>query len=433
MDQPVFISYSSQDKALADRVCEALEKAGAACWIAPRNIDPGADFPNAIMQAIGTSQVLVVLLTDHAMASPHVLSEIGHAFNEKKLLLPLRLSNLALPADFEYFLSTPQWLDAPSGLTDERLKRLVEAVSEVLAGRAVPTVAPPPSPRKALVIGAAFLVLAIGLAAVGMFRHSGTAANPPNSEVSTSIAPLEHSAGVVAPAVRETSLPKIWVNPKDGEKYVWIAPGSFTMGCSPGDSQCKDDEKPSHLVNIPTGFWLGQTEVTNATYIKVAPTKTPRTKEDPVLPLRGLSWPEAKAYCIATGGRLPTEAEWEYAARGGRPEPFYGVPSKIAWYANNSGQQPHPVGMKEPNAFGLYDMLGNVSEWVLDRYYNKYDLEADAVGQHIDQPLAGNASAVARGGFWDAELSGIRVSHRSEMSNDEGVETAGLRCANDHR
>src|SRR5258705_1116980 len=154
MDQRVFISYSSQDKAIADRVCEALENAGVSCWIAPRNIDPGADFPNAIMQAIATSQLLVALLTDHAVASRHVLSEIGHAFNEKKLLLPVRLSTLALPADFEYFLSTPQWLDASSGLTDERLKRLVEATSEVLAGRAVTTVAPP-SRRKALVAGAA--------------------------------------------------------------------------------------------------------------------------------------------------------------------------------------------------------------------------------------------------------------------------------------
>jgi formylglycine-generating enzyme required for sulfatase activity len=225
---------------------------------------------------------------------------------------------------------------------------------------------------------------------------------------------------------------KIAMNPKDGQKYVWIRPGSFTMGCSAADNECKDDEKPAHRVEIPAGFWLGQTEVTNAAYRKAAPAKASKAKSDAAMPIQGLSWPEAKAYCGATGGRLPTEAEWEYAARGGTLEPYYDVPSKIAWYAKNSGGLPHPVGMKEPNQFGLYDMLGNVSEWVLDRYYNKYDVEADAVGPHIDQPLAGNASAVSRGGFWDAGLSSIRVSHRAEQPNDEGVETAGLRCANDH-
>ena len=103
MDKRVFISYSSQDKAIADRVCEALENAGVSCWIAPRNINPGADFPNAIMQGIAASQTLVALLSDRALASPHVLSEIGHAFNEKKVLLPVRLSAAALAADFEFF------------------------------------------------------------------------------------------------------------------------------------------------------------------------------------------------------------------------------------------------------------------------------------------------------------------------------------------
>jgi formylglycine-generating enzyme required for sulfatase activity len=270
------------------------------------------------------------------------------------------------------------------------------------------------------------VVIAIALLAAEMLRRATTATNAPNSAAISSTVPSE-------PPVAVTSEPKTWLNPKDGQKYVWIAPGSFTMGCSPGDSECKDDEKPAHRVNISTGFWLGQTEVSNATYSKVAPAKSHGIKEDAALPARGLSWPDAKAYCIATGGRLPTEAEWEYAARGGKPEPYYETPSQIAWYAKNSGQQPHPVGMKEANAFGLYDMLGNVSEWVLDRYYNKYDLEADAVGTHVDQPLAGNASAIVRGGFWDAELPGIRASHRSEVSNDEAVETAGLRCANDHR
>jgi formylglycine-generating enzyme required for sulfatase activity len=80
-----------------------------------------------------------------------------------------------------------------------------------------------------------------------------------------------------------------------------------------------------------------------------------------------LNWAEAKAYCVAVGGRLPSEAEWEYAARGGTTVRYYDSLPAIAWFADNSGEQLHPVGLKAPNAFGLYDMLGNASEWVLRR------------------------------------------------------------------
>ena len=137
MEHRIFISYSSRDKAMADQVCGALENAGISCWIAPRNIDAGADFPSAILQGIAQAEAFVALLTSHATASPHVLSEIEHAFNGKKRILPVRLSTGDLPPDFEYFLSTPQWLDASAGLTNETLARLVAAVSGVLAGEAV--------------------------------------------------------------------------------------------------------------------------------------------------------------------------------------------------------------------------------------------------------------------------------------------------------
>ncbi|MEO8049022.1 MAG: SUMF1/EgtB/PvdO family nonheme iron enzyme [Acidobacteriota bacterium] len=430
MDHQVFISYSSQDKELADRVCAALENTGVSCWIAPRDIEAGAGYPNAILLAIKSVKSVVVLLTSVALASPHILSEIGHAFNAKKPMLPVRLSSSDLPPDFDYFLSTQQWLDASGGFTDETLKRVIDAVSGTLVEQQDLDRAARRRKRRMLIAAA----LAMVLAAAGIVAYSRRPAlRTPEPGVTASVAP---SANTVPPATiaspEPKTEPKLWLNPKDGLKYVWIPPGTFTMGCSAADNECQDNEKPAHRVNIPAGFWLSQTEVTNAAYRKVLPAKASAAEGDGALPMRGLSWPEAQAYCSATGGRLPTEAEWEYAARGGIAEPYYGVPSNIAWYEKDSGQHTHPAGLKEPNRFGLYDMLGNVSEWVLDRYYNKYDVEANATGAHIDQPLAGNSSAVARGGFWDAELPSIRVSHRSEMPHDERVETAGVRCANDH-
>ena len=90
------------------------------------------------------------------------------------------------------------------------------------------------------------------------------------------------------------------------------------------------------------------------------------------MPIVGVTWNEAKSYCAWAGGRLPTEAEWEYAARAGSTEERYGPVDEIAWYENNSGLKAHEAGQKRANDYGLFDMLGNVFEWANDRYDEKY-------------------------------------------------------------
>jgi formylglycine-generating enzyme required for sulfatase activity len=205
------------------------------------------------------------------------------------------------------------------------------------------------------------------------------------------------------------------------------------MGCSESDSECRDNEKPTHPVTIDKGFWLGRTEVTLAAYRKFAArhgVQAPAGADN--LPATQVTWAGAKAYCGAVGGRLPTEAEWEYAARGGKPQAYYSVVPEISWYASNSDDAPHEVGTKKPNAYGLHDMLGNVREWVMDRYYNKYDVEAAATGDKVEQPLAPNALALTRGGFWASEATALRVSRRSEAETDAVDPTIGWRCASDH-
>ena len=201
---------------------------------------------------------------------------------------------------------------------------------------------------------------------------------------------------------------KTKVNPRDGLTYVWIPPGTFQMGCSPGDDQCDSDEKPAHTVAITKGFWMGQTEVTQAAYQRVMG-RNPSFRHGDRLPAEGVTWDEANAYCGAVGMRLPTEAEWEYAARAGSTASRHGDVDAVAWHDGNSGQQTHEVGQKGPNAWKLYDMLGNVWEWVADWYDLSYSSQSPS--QDPQGPSSGENRAL-RGSAWGGIAP--RVSERTE-------------------
>jgi formylglycine-generating enzyme required for sulfatase activity len=441
MGHQVFISYSSIDAASAQRACAALESAGMLCWIAPRDVAPGTDYPAAIVDAVASATVVVLLLTEHAVASPHILTEVEHAFNDRKLIVPFRCGPCALSKDLDYFLAMAQRLEAQDGCTDDNLQRLVAAVQSALRGeRVAEPVLHPASAYNPKVLAVVLLLLLSVAGAywkwprtsqgatvrVGSTKDTPGAVTMPKTDTTS-------KADLVGEAARSGHETKTWRNPKDGQIYVWIAAGTFTMGCSAGDSECADNEKPAHPVDISKGFWLARTETTIAAFQKIAPRlKLEAPTGDPSRPAADVTWSEAKAYCAAVGGRLPSEAEWEYAARGGQGGAYYGAVTAIAWYTDNSRGSPHAVAGKRPNAYGLYDMLGNVSEWVLDRYYNKYDPGAPSTGPAIEQPLASNAQTVARGGFWDSEAEGIRVSHRAAYFNDDREPIVGFRCANDH-
>jgi formylglycine-generating enzyme required for sulfatase activity len=154
--------------------------------------------------------------------------------------------------------------------------------------------------------------------------------------------------------------------------------GTIRNGLSRAGFTCTSLERPAHIVTISKGFWIGQTEVTQAVYERVARTNPSRFEGDN-LPVENLSWDEAKAYCIAVGGRLPTEAEWEFAARAGAKADQgvrYPDVAAAAWFGGNSGGRPHEVAQKAPNSLGLYDTLGNVWEWVADWFVPGYAAEA---------------------------------------------------------
>ena len=278
-----------------------------------------------------------------------------------------------------------------------------------------------------------------------------------------------------------TETGEVKLNPKDGQRYVWIPPGTFTMGCSPGDTQCDsrgkgftdppfiDDERPAHPVILTHGFWMGQTEVTAGAWKRYAHETgkaMPRDEDglgrkhnaaagDDRLPVVFVSWHDATEFCAWAGMRLPTEAEWEYAARAGTDGAQYANVDEIAWFGDNSGRRridgnalffqagdgqyhlilrengnaAQPAGRKAPNDWKLYDMLGNVWEWVADWYAADYYATGEA---HDPSGPPNGERRVIRGGAWTGAVWDARVSRRYAFAPDDDTHMqVGARCAGD--
>lgn len=238
----------------------------------------------------------------------------------------------------------------------------------------------------------------------------------------TPLAIADNSATIQTQRINAT---KAKVNSKDGQSYVWIPSGSFVMGCSlDDDAECFPNELPWHNVKISQGFWMGQTEVTQAAYLRLIGVN-PSYFRMPQLPVENVTFDDAKNYCEAAGGRLPTEAEWEYAARAGSTTSRYGDLDEIAWYQKNSGSHTHKVGQKLPNAWNLYDMLGNALEWVgdwFDQDYYKQSPSEDPKG-----PATGTYRVV-RGGSWVYGSVAQRASYRGEGNTKYAYLSFGFRC-----
>lgn len=207
------------------------------------------------------------------------------------------------------------------------------------------------------------------------------------------------------------------INYKDGLTYVWIPPGTYWTGCLSGDAQCIGWERKRAEVRIDAGFWIGQTEVTQAAYKKVM-NADPSVYHGANLPVDRVGWSDAFAYCSRLGMRLPTESEWEYAAYGAIVELPKEPLDSIAWYDPNSQDTTHTVGTKPPNGFGLFDMLGNVWEWVAD------------VGT-IDVNGKIPEARVLKGGSFYNSARDIRVANRLGAPADLRHRNIGFRCVAD--
>ena len=203
----------------------------------------------------------------------------------------------------------------------------------------------------------------------------------------------------------------------------WIEPGSFLMGSADSDREAFYWEKPQHQVDFSTGFWMSQTPCTQELWLATMGLNPSRFK-GARHPVEEVSWNDVKDFLQAANMKnpsldlkLPTEAQWEYAARAGSNDTRYGTLDEIAWYKGNSDSQTCEVGLKRPNAWGLHDMLGNVWEWCHD-WYGAYD------SAHSVDPVVSvkSTSRVVRGGSWRNSADSIRVTYRH---CDDPIESYG--------
>jgi formylglycine-generating enzyme required for sulfatase activity len=231
---------------------------------------------------------------------------------------------------------------------------------------------------------------------------------------------LHEESGPDGLTAEQERLPAGTLRKFGGVECVWCPPGQFMMG-SPDGEEGRCDDEAQHVVTLTRGFWMSSGQVTQAEYTAMLGVN-PSLFEGLDRPVEHVSWDEAVEYCrkltAKLGGdgllpegwewRLPTEAEWEYAARAGTTCARYGDLFSIAWFDGNSGGESHPVKEKVPNAWGLCDMIGNVWEWCSD-WHGKYPAVS------VTDPTGSGSGP-------------CRVSRGGDTSSDAGEARAANRC-----
>ena len=232
---------------------------------------------------------------------------------------------------------------------------------------------------------------------------------------------------------------KTWTNSISME-FVLIPAGTFMMGSLDSDTEANENEKPAHRVTISQPFYLGKYPVTQAQWKAVMGGNPSHFsglfRRKPNHPVENVSWDDVQAFMRKLneregGGdyRLPTEAQWEYACRAGTETPRYHQDiDAIAWYTVNSSGQTHPVGQKLPNAWGLYDMLGNVYEWCHDgrQTYTSTSVidpigPTDAGARRVDRGGSGGDDARhVRAAFRDGGVPGLRYGYLGFRCSSSG-------------
>lgn len=241
---------------------------------------------------------------------------------------------------------------------------------------------------------------------------------------------------------KELEIPKVFTNPI-GMEFVLIPAGEFMMGTSLSNSDASDDEVALYKVKITNSFYMGKYPVTQKQWIDIMGNNPSKFDYDKYCPVENVSWDDTQKFIEKLNlttftsvpylgvYRLPTEAEWEYAARAGSITKYYWgnvINDDYLWYSDNSNGMTHPVGEKNPNNFGLYDMLGNVWEWCEDLYDEDYYKKRHEKGIVKSQKISKSSSdRILRGGSWIFSVKFAHPSNRNYFSPASGYDSFGFR------
>lgn len=213
-------------------------------------------------------------------------------------------------------------------------------------------------------------------------------------------------------------------------RMIHIPSGSYLMGSPESEAERNPEREKQHKVTITKSFWLAETEFTQEQWKKIMG-NNPSLNQGDKHPVEQVSFYDVQTLIkkLNNNGRtfrLPTEAEWEYACRAGSESPYQKPIDKMVWYIGNSGRQSHPVGLKEPNAWGLYDMQGNILEWTSDWLIEDYSKESiDPKG-----PATG-VYKVQRGGQFTGRTKHTRAADRQRGIPESRDIFVGFRLAAD--
>lgn len=227
--------------------------------------------------------------------------------------------------------------------------------------------------------------------------------------------------------------------PLEGMVFALIPAGTFTIGSPEADPNAEPDERPPQEIMI-SEFQMMTTEVTQAMWLSVMGANPSHFSGNLSKPVEMVSWDDCRQFVDSLNAlddgytyRLPSEAEWEYACRAGTTTRFYWgdidgewMAGRYCWLGGNAEQTTHPVGGKLPNAWGLCDMMGNVTEWCQDWYHEDYEgipLDGSA------RDSGGGTYRVMRGACWTGTVPACRSAHRDDCARDHRLNYVGLRLA----
>jgi formylglycine-generating enzyme required for sulfatase activity len=376
----IFISYKREEQPTARKLADALEREGWTVWWDPK-LRAGDDFDEVIEAVLKASRCVIVLWSEMSLKSKYVRAEAVEALEQGKLV-PVAIENVNLPFRFKR-LHTPKLLNWDGSSETADFRKLIGDISAIIGS------------------------------------------------------PGRQPGNIFRDTLKDGS---------SGPEMVVIPVGSFQMGDIHGMGE--DNERPVHTVNIQKSIAMGRYPVTFDEFDYFAKVTGCPSPDDGgsvrgQRPVIYVSWYDAVGYAnwlseqTRKRYRLPTEAEWEYAARSGGKEEIWSGTSRdhelggYAWYYENSGHMLQPVGLKKPNGIGLYDMSGNVWEWVEDCWHQNYEAAPKDGSAWLQSQGGDCGERVIRGGSFNFDPPSLRSSLRNQMTTDDQRMGIGFRLARD--